>query len=59
MQFFDERGNNYVLLRSLWSTFLTYFFSLIYLVLAALVFTVIGILLYGYEGVFTKIIEKI
>lgn len=59
MQFFDERGNNYVLLRSLWSTFLTYFFSLIYLVLAALIFTVIGILLYGYEGVFTKIIEKI
>lgn len=59
IQFFEERGKYYVIARSVWSIFLTYFFSVFYLVLAALIFTVIGILLYGYEGVFTKIIQKI
>lgn len=59
IQFFEERGKYYVIARSLWSILLTYLLSIFYLVVAALIFTVIGILLYGYEGVFTKIIQEI
>lgn len=59
IQFFDERGKMYVIARAVWSIFLTYFLSTFYLILTALIFIGIGILLYGYEGIFSKIIEKI
>ena len=48
-QLFYNHGRKYVILRSVWSIFLSYLFSLVYVVLAIIVVAVIGIFMYGYD----------
>lgn len=58
-QLFYDRGRKYVILRSLWSIFLSYFFSLFYLIVAVTVITIIGILMYGYDTLIPLISKEL
>lgn len=59
VEFFNERGKWYVMLRTFWSIFLSYFFSMIYIILAIIVITAVGILLYGYESIIPTVMQKL
>ena len=58
-QLFNERGKKYVVLRSLWSIFLSYIFSLVYVVIAILVVAAVGILMYGYDTLIPLISKEL
>ena len=58
-QLFNDRGTKYVIMRSLWSIFLSYLFSLFYLIVAVLVITLIGVLLYGYDTLIPVISKEL
>lgn len=58
-QLFHDRGRKYVVLRSLWSIFLSYFLSLFYLIVAVTVITIIGILMYGYDTLIPLISKEL
>lgn len=58
-QLFNERGAKYVVLRSLWSIFLSYFFALIYIVIAGLIIAAIGFILYGYDTLIPVISKEL
>lgn len=59
VQFFEERRTKFVIARTVWSFTLTYIFTLIYLVLAASIIGLIGIMMFGYEGILGKIMQKV
>ncbi|MGZ5262451.1 MAG: DUF3667 domain-containing protein [Kaistella sp.] len=58
-QLFHDRGRKYVILRSFWSIFLSYFFSLFYLIVAVTIITIIGILMYGYDTLIPLISKEL
>ncbi|MBW8359686.1 MAG: DUF3667 domain-containing protein [Weeksellaceae bacterium] len=57
IQFFEFTRKRYIVLRSFWSMFLTYFFSLIYIVLAIVLLALIGVIRYGYDNLLPTLIE--
>ncbi|WHF52745.1 DUF3667 domain-containing protein [Chryseobacterium gotjawalense] len=59
IQLFNSRGKWYVFLRACWSLFLSYLFSVIYIIFAILLITAVGILLYGYDNIIPKIMNKL
>lgn len=58
-QLFNDRGKKYVILRSVWSIFLSYLFSLFYVIIAVLIIATIGILLYGYDTLIPVISKEL
>ena len=58
-QLFHDRGRKYVILRSVWSIFLSYLLSLFYLIVAVTVITIIGILMYGYDTLIPLISKEL
>ncbi len=48
----------YIIIRSFWSMFLTYFISLIYISVAISLLAFIGLVRYGYTGLLPKLIES-
>lgn len=59
VQFFNTRGKWYVVLRTFWSIFLSYLLSVIYIVFAILIITAVGVLLYGYDNIIPKLMQKL
>lgn len=58
-QLFNDRGKKYVILRSVWSIFLSYLFSFFYVIIAVLIIATIGILLYGYDTLIPVISKEL
>lgn len=58
-QLFHDRGRKYVILRSVWSIFLSYLLSLFYVIVAVTVITVIGVLMYGYDTLIPLISKEL
>lgn len=58
-QLFNDRGKKYVILRSVSSIFLSYLFSLFYVIIAVLIIATIGILLYGYDTLIPVISKEL
>ncbi len=59
IQFFEERGKKYVILRSLWAIFLSYFLTFLYVIFAILTVAVVGICLYGYDNILPFLMDGI
>ncbi|TXF75103.1 DUF3667 domain-containing protein [Chryseobacterium sp.] len=51
MQFFNDKRKRNVIFRSMWSMFLTYMLSLVYLFFAITVILLIGVCRYGYNNI--------
>ena len=58
IQLFNNRGKWYVVLRVFWSVFLSYFLSVIYIVFVILIIIAIGLVLYGYDNIIPRILNK-
>lgn len=59
VQLFSNRGRTYVILRSIWSIFLTYLIAGTYFTIAILLAAFIGVLLYGYDNIIPEIMRRI
>ncbi|MBA5246517.1 DUF3667 domain-containing protein [Marnyiella aurantia] len=58
IQFCDCVRKRFVIIRSFWSMFLTYFISLFYIITAVFMLAFIGLVRYGYTGLLPKLIES-
>ncbi len=59
IQFFQKRGRKYIILRVIWSIFLSYLFTFFYVIFAIIAVSLIGILLYGYDNIVPVILQKL
>lgn len=59
LQFFDGKPRKQIVWRTVFSIFLSYFLSLIYVVLAVSVIALVGIMMYGYETLLPTLLKTL